>query len=118
MHHGATCKYIGLYFVYSGFSIEIGSALTVLIASNIGIPISSTHCKVGSVVCVGRVRSKDNVDWKLFVNIIIAWVVTLPAAGLVSAGVFYGLTYLVPPLGPPWNMPVLNSTAVPNATFY
>ena len=99
-----------VYLFYSGFSIEIGAALTVLIASNVGIPISSTHCKVGSVVCVGRVRSRDNVDWKLFINIIIAWVVTLPAAGAVSAGVFYGLQYLVPPLGPPWADPVTNST--------
>ena len=99
-----------LLLFYSGFSIEIGAALTVLIASNVGIPISSTHCKVGSVVCVGRVRSRDNVDWKLFINIIIAWVVTLPAAGAVSAGVFYGLQYLVPPLGPPWADPVTNST--------
>jgi len=70
---------------FSGFCIEIGSALTVLIASNIGIPISTTHCKVGSVVAVGRVRSRENVDWKLFRNIVFAWLVTLPIAGGVSA---------------------------------
>ncbi|XP_069106854.1 sodium-dependent phosphate transporter 1-like isoform X1 [Argopecten irradians] len=71
----------------SGFCIEIGSALTVLVASNIGIPISTTHCKVGSVVCVGRYRSKQNVDFKLFRNIVLAWFVTLPVAGGISAGV-------------------------------
>lgn len=70
----------------SGFCIEVGSALTVLVASNIGIPISTTHCKVGSVVCVGRVRSRESVDWKLFRNIAIAWFVTLPVSGLLSAG--------------------------------
>lgn len=70
----------------SGFCIEIGSALTVLVASNIGIPISTTHCKVGSVVCVGRARSRESVDWKLFRNIAIAWLVTLPVSGLLSAG--------------------------------
>ena len=61
--------------------IEIGSALTVLCASNLGIPISTTHCKVGSVVMVGRVRSKEVVDWSLFRNVILAWVVTMPFAG-------------------------------------
>ena len=61
--------------------IEIGSALTVLCASNLGIPISTTHCKVGSVVMVGRVRSREHVDWSLFRNVILAWVVTMPFAG-------------------------------------
>ncbi|KAL9962889.1 hypothetical protein ACROYT_G032039 [Oculina patagonica] len=75
----------------SGFVIEIGSALTVLLASNLGIPISTTHCKVGSVVMVGRVRSKDHVDWSLFRNVILAWVVTMPFAGLISAGLYAAL---------------------------
>ncbi|GAB6019449.1 hypothetical protein CHUAL_001028 [Chamberlinius hualienensis] len=70
----------------SGFSIELGSALTVLLASKIGIPISTTHCKVGSVVSVGYVRSRQGVDWKLFRNIIFAWIVTLPVSGGLSAG--------------------------------
>lgn len=69
----------------SGFCIELGAALTVLLASNIGIPISTTHCKVGSIVFVGRVRSNDNVDWSLFRNIFFAWVGTLPVAGCLSA---------------------------------
>ena len=58
----------------------------MLIASNIGIPISTTHCKVGSVVAVGRVRSRESVDWKLFRSIVIAWFVTLPISGALSAG--------------------------------
>ncbi|KAK3735681.1 hypothetical protein QZH41_011992 [Actinostola sp. cb2023] len=66
----------------SGFTIEIGSAITVLLASNLGIPISTTHCKVGSVVMVGRVRSKETVDWSIFRNIVLAWIVTMPVAGM------------------------------------
>uniref|UniRef100_A0A6P7GI69 SET domain-containing protein SmydA-8-like n=1 Tax=Diabrotica virgifera virgifera TaxID=50390 RepID=A0A6P7GI69_DIAVI len=51
----------------TGFTIEVGSAFTVLIASKIGIPISTTHCKVGSVVFVGYFSSsKRGVDWSLF----------------------------------------------------
>jgi len=79
----------------SGFCIEIGSALTVLIASNIGLPISTTHCKVGSIVFVGWFRSREGVDWKLFRNIVIAWFVTLPIAGLLSAAFMAGLRELI-----------------------
>lgn len=70
-----------LLLFFSGFCIEIGSAITVLIASNLGIPISTTHCKVGSVVMVGRVRSKMVVDWSIFKNVVFAWIVTMPVAG-------------------------------------
>ena len=81
---------------FSGFCIEIGSAFTVLVASNVGIPISTTHCKVGSVVCVGRFRSRENVDWRVFRNIILAWLVTLPVTGGISAAMMAGLQLTVP----------------------
>jgi solute carrier family 20 (sodium-dependent phosphate transporter) len=81
--------------LFSGFVIENGAAATVLMASKIGIPISTTHCKVGSVVCVGyaygrssKVTTDKNtkvVDWSLFRGIVYAWVITLPAAGGLSA---------------------------------
>ncbi|TPP57113.1 Phosphate transporter, partial [Fasciola gigantica] len=78
----------------SGVCIEVGAALTVLVASKIGLPISTTHCKVGSVVGVGRARSKDNVNWGIFRNILIAWLVTLPASGVISALVMYALIFV------------------------
>ncbi|NXA15812.1 S20A1 protein, partial [Sapayoa aenigma] len=71
----------------SGFSIELASALTVVIASNVGLPISTTHCKVGSVVSVGWLRSRKAVDWRLFRNIFMAWFVTVPISGLISAAI-------------------------------
>ncbi|XP_072538148.1 sodium-dependent phosphate transporter 1-A isoform X2 [Salminus brasiliensis] len=71
----------------SGFSIELASAITVVVASNIGLPVSTTHCKVGSVVAVGWLRSRKAVDWLLFRNIFIAWFVTVPISGLLSAAI-------------------------------
>ncbi|NXX85501.1 S20A1 protein, partial [Urocolius indicus] len=77
----------------SGFSIELASALTVVIASNVGLPISTTHCKVGSVVSVGWLRSRKAVDWCLFRNIFMAWFVTVPISGLISAAIMAVFTY-------------------------
>ncbi|CAG9575767.1 unnamed protein product [Danaus chrysippus] len=68
----------------TGFTIELGAALTVLVASKVGLPVSTTHCKVGSVVCVGY-SSENKVDWSLFRNIIFAWVVTVPAVAGMSS---------------------------------
>ncbi|XP_004481761.1 sodium-dependent phosphate transporter 2 isoform X2 [Dasypus novemcinctus] len=81
----------------SGFTIELASAFTVVIASNIGLPVSTTHCKVGSVVAVGWIRSRKAVDWRLFRNIFVAWFVTVPVAGLFSAAIMALLMYGVLP---------------------
>ncbi|XP_029329824.1 sodium-dependent phosphate transporter 1 isoform X1 [Mus caroli] len=82
----------------SGFSIELASALTVVIASNIGLPISTTHCKVGSVVSVGWLRSKKAVDWRLFRNIFMAWFVTVPISGVISAAIMAVFKYIILPV--------------------
>lgn len=75
----------------TGFSVEISAAMTVLLASKLGIPISSTHCIVGGIVASGWIygqvegSSEKTVDWSLFRSIIGAWVITVPAAGSCSA---------------------------------
>ncbi|KAL7828568.1 hypothetical protein SRHO_G00322020 [Serrasalmus rhombeus] len=81
----------------SGFSIELASAVTVVVASNIGLPVSTTHCKVGSVVAVGWLRSRKSVDWRLFRNIFIAWFVTVPISGLISAAIMALFYYVILP---------------------
>ncbi|EPB67728.1 phosphate transporter family protein [Ancylostoma ceylanicum] len=65
----------------TGFTIEFGAAMTALISSKLGLPISTTHCLVGSVVAVGVVKSRESIKWSIFRNIVISWVVTLPVAG-------------------------------------
>uniref|UniRef100_A0A1I8A2B5 Phosphate transporter n=1 Tax=Steinernema glaseri TaxID=37863 RepID=A0A1I8A2B5_9BILA len=78
----------------SGFCIEFGAAVTVLLASKVGIPVSTTHCLVGSVVAVGAVKPGDTVNWSLFRNIALSWVVTLPISGLIAAGIMGLITIL------------------------
>ncbi|CAK8689412.1 unnamed protein product [Clavelina lepadiformis] len=72
-----------------GFCIELMTAFTVLVASNLGIPISTTHCKVGAVVSIGWYRSRSAVEWSIVRNIACAWFVTVPVAGLFSAGAMH-----------------------------
>jgi PiT family inorganic phosphate transporter len=76
-----------------GFCAETGGALTLFGATWLGIPVSTTHTITGAIVGVGAARKVSAVRWNVANNIITAWVVTLPAAGLIAA-VFYLLTGL------------------------
>ena len=74
-----------------GFIIELSAALTVIIASRAEIPVSTTHCQVGSVIGCGLVGGMKNIQWSLVRKILYSWLVTLPITGLLSAGLFsYG----------------------------
>lgn len=77
----------------TGFTIEFGAAMTALISSKLGLPISTTHCLVGSVVAVGVLKSRRGIEWSIFRNIVISWVVTVPASGLLSAGIMLLLKF-------------------------
>lgn len=77
-----------------GFSIEIGAAITVIIASRIGLPVSTTHCQVGATVGVGLVEfKKGTVNWKQFLGICAGWVFTVVFTGFLAAGIFSLLIY-------------------------
>lgn len=72
-----------------GFAAETSSSLVILIASFLGMPISSTHMIAGSITGVGTAKGRKAVTWKVLKNLIIAWVLTLPGAGLVGLATYY-----------------------------
>jgi inorganic phosphate transporter, PiT family len=74
-----------------GFCAETGGAITLFMATGLGIPVSTTHTITGAIVGVGTARRVSAVRWKVASRIVVAWVVTLPASALISA-VFYALT--------------------------
>jgi PiT family inorganic phosphate transporter len=77
-----------------GFCAETGGSITLFTATWLGIPVSTTHTITGSIVGVGAARKVSAVRWGVASNIVVAWVLTIPAAGAVSAGM-YALTSLL-----------------------
>jgi PiT family inorganic phosphate transporter len=79
----------------SGFSAQtVASGILVATATVFAVPISTTHVTTASIMGVGATRRLSAVRWGVAGNIVLAWVLTLPAAGLVAAAV-YGITHLV-----------------------
>lgn len=72
-----------------GFCAELAAASTVVLASGTGLPVSTTHILVGSVMGVGLSRGIAALDLKVVGRIILSWIVTLPVAGIVAAVFFY-----------------------------
>jgi len=71
-----------------GFCIEFSSATTVIVASMLEIPVSSTQCQVGSTVAVGMLEGKSGFNWFLFVKTFASWIFTIIFSSLVTAAVF------------------------------
>lgn len=71
-----------------GFCAETGGAATIFLATYIGVPVSTTHTITGAIIGVGAARRVSAVRWGIAKDIVIAWVITMPAAGALSA-VFY-----------------------------
>ena len=68
-----------------GFCAETGGAITLFIATHFGIPVSTTHTITGAIVGVGAARKVSAVRWGIAGNIVIAWIITIPAAGGIAA---------------------------------
>lgn len=76
-----------------GFSIEIGSALIVLIGSALSYPLSTTHCKVGSTVGVGLVEGKNGVNWSLLYGVFAGWIITIVICAITTGLLFAFAVY-------------------------
>jgi phosphate/sulfate permease len=77
-----------------GFCAEFGAAVTILLASKCGLPISTTHCLVGAVLGVGLARGIRAINLNMIKDIVLSWIITIPASAIMSIVVFYGLKFL------------------------
>ena len=72
-----------------GFCAETGGAITLFLATSLGIPVSTTHTITGAIVGVGSVQRASAVRWGVAGNIVWAWVLTIPASGFVAAMAYW-----------------------------
>jgi PiT family inorganic phosphate transporter len=72
-----------------GSCAELAGACTLFLATDLGIPVSTTHTIAGAIFGVGASQSASAVRWGIAQRIVIAWIITLPAAGLVSAAIWW-----------------------------
>ena len=77
-----------------GFCASSAGAVTLFLATSLGIPVSTTHTITGSIVGVGSVRKFSAVRWGVAGRIVWAWVLTVPGAGALSAGTYFLLHML------------------------
>jgi PiT family inorganic phosphate transporter len=71
------------------FSAQTAGAITLFLATYLGIPVSTTHTITGAIVGIGLSRRLSAVRWKLAARILWAWVLTIPASGLIAAIFWY-----------------------------
>jgi PiT family inorganic phosphate transporter len=72
-----------------GFCAETGGAITLYLATAFGVPVSTTHTITGAIIGVGAARRAAAVRWSVAERIVVAWIITLPAAALIAAIVYF-----------------------------
>ncbi|HEX9708322.1 MAG TPA: inorganic phosphate transporter [Steroidobacteraceae bacterium] len=72
-----------------GFAAETGGAMSLFIAATFGIPVSTTHTITGAIVGVGSTRRTRAVHWGVAGNVVIAWILTIPASALMAAAAWW-----------------------------
>ncbi len=71
-----------------GVSAETAGAITLFFTERFGIPVSTTHTITGSIIGVGLTKRLSAVRWGVTINLVWAWIITIPISGLIAAGVF------------------------------
>jgi inorganic phosphate transporter, PiT family len=74
---------------FEGVAAETAGAITLFLTENLKIPVSTTHTITGSIIGVGATRRLSAVRWGVTINLLWAWILTIPVSGLLAAGVFY-----------------------------
>jgi PiT family inorganic phosphate transporter len=78
---------------FQGFCAETGGAVTLFAATELGVPVSTTHTITGCIIGVGAARRVSAVRWSVANNIVVAWIITIPASAFIAA-LFYALAGL------------------------
>lgn len=76
----------------SGFCAELATATTILLASRLGLPVSTSHALVGAVVGIASIQNIKSIQFKTLQGIAAAWLITVPASAVISAAIFSILT--------------------------
>ena len=74
---------------FEGVAAETAGAITLFLTENLKIPVSTTHTITGSIIGVGATKRLSAVRWGVTINLLWAWILTIPVSALLAAGVFY-----------------------------
>jgi PiT family inorganic phosphate transporter len=72
-----------------GVAAESAGAITLYLTEHLGIPVSTTHTITGSIIGVGATKRLSAVRWGVTINLLWAWVLTIPVSALLAAGFYY-----------------------------
>ena len=77
-----------------GFCAETGGAITLFMATAYGVPVSTTHTITGAIIGVGAAKRISSVRWNVANNIVVAWIITIPASAAIAALCYFAVEWL------------------------
>jgi len=80
---------------FEGVAAETAGAITLFVTEALKIPVSTTHTITGSIIGVGATKRMSAVRWGVTVNLLWAWVLTIPISGLLAATVYYITSFFI-----------------------